>query len=574
MIRSTSAAILGPAIGGLIVVAVGPSAAYMINLVTFTASLALLVTLHADPRSAEAHVASFAGGLRYARSRPDLLGTYAVDLLAMAWAYPVVMLPFVAARYHVTYALSLLYLGLPVGALLATVTSGGPTACTATGARIAAAATLWGLGIAFFGYATSLWLCFAGTWSWAGADAVSGIFRQTMWNESIAPDVRGRMAGVELISYAVGPTAGQFRAGVVTAWTTLRVSLTFGGLGCAGSVVAVSTGLRQMWRFDARTDVNVEAVRALRSGETGPSTESPYARPMAGATYLITVSGPDRVGVGAELWASLARLGDRAAAQRRRPDHDSRLPGPVRGGLGRRGTDRRGIRAALALQRVEGEGLSASVERVEPGAVGDGRRLLVTLLAPSISAEHLREVFSAIAAQGATCERIVHLADYPVDCYQLVVRGLDHAALRNDLTLVARATGIDLAVQRAGLHRRAKHLVVMDADSTLLHDEVIDLLADECGCAKEVAAVTEAAMVGEIDFAESLRRRVALLEGLPASVLDDVRARLRLAPGARTLLRTLRRLGDALAVVSGRLRRGPGAAAGRPRGGPVRGEPP
>jgi len=91
----------------------------------------------------------------------------------------------------------------------------------------------------------------------------------------------------------------------------------------------------------------------------------------------------------------------------------------------------------------------------------------------------------------------------------------------------------------------------MDADSTLLQDEVIDLLADECGCADEVAELTAAAIAGEMDFAEALRRRVALLEGLPASVLDDVRGRLRLAPGARTLLRTLRRLGYVPAVVSG-----------------------
>jgi phosphoserine phosphatase len=145
----------------------------------------------------------------------------------------------------------------------------------------------------------------------------------------------------------------------------------------------------------------------------------------------------------------------------------------------------------------------------------------------------------------------VHLATYPVDCYELVVRGSDHSALRNDLTAIAKASGLDLAVQRAGLHRRAKHLVVMDADSTLLQDEVIDLLADECGCAAEVTAITELAMSGEIDFAESLRRRVALLEGMPATVLDDVRAKLRLAPGARTLLRTLQRLGYVPAVVSG-----------------------
>ena len=98
-----------------------------------------------------------------------------------------------------------------------------------------------------------------------------------------------------------------------------------------------------------------------------------------------------------------------------------------------------------------------------------------------------RASFAPSRACGATCERIVHLASYPVDCYELVVRGRDHAALREALVDGARRTvGVDLAVQRAGLHRRAKHLVVMDADSTLLQDEVIDLLAEECGCAEEV----------------------------------------------------------------------------------------
>lgn len=272
---------------------------------------------------------------------------------------------------------------------------------------------------------------------------------------------------------------------------------------------------------------------------------------MAGPTFLVTVSGRDRVGVGAELWAALARLGGRG-----RLSDVAQIT--IRGYLvlcaevtGDEKLTEDEVRDVLALQRVEGDGLSASVEKVAAGQIGDGRRLLVTLLAPAISAAQLHGVFAAIARQGATCERIVHLAGYPVDCYELVVRGSDHAALRAELTLVAQTTGLDLAVQRAGLHRRAKHLVVMDADSTLFQDEVIDLLADECGCAQEVAEITEAAMSGEIDFAESLRRRVALLEGLPASVLDDVRDRLRLAPGARTLLRTLSRLGYVPAVVSG-----------------------
>jgi phosphoserine phosphatase len=145
----------------------------------------------------------------------------------------------------------------------------------------------------------------------------------------------------------------------------------------------------------------------------------------------------------------------------------------------------------------------------------------------------------------------VHLASYPVDCYELVVRGPNHTTLREALTHSASELGLDLAVQRAGLHRRAKHLVVMDADSTLLQDEVIDLLAQAWGCVEQVSVITERAMAGEIDFAESLRQRVALLKGMPASVLVDVRAKLRLTPGARTLLRTLQRLGYVPAVVSG-----------------------
>jgi phosphoserine phosphatase len=110
---------------------------------------------------------------------------------------------------------------------------------------------------------------------------------------------------------------------------------------------------------------------------------------------------------------------------------------------------------------------------------------------------------------------------------------------------------LDVALQREGLHRRAKHLVVMDADSTLLQDEVIDLLAEACGCHEQVKAITERAMAGELDFAQSLRARVTLLKGMKESVLDDVRAKVRFTPGAETLVRTLLHLGYVPAVVSG-----------------------
>jgi MFS family permease len=268
-IRSTTASIIGPALGGFAAVELGPGSVYLANLVTFSLSLILLYSLRATAASmpSEGDVAALRSGLRYVMSRPDIVGTYIIDLLAMILAFPVVMLPFVAARFHETIALPLLYCGIPAGALIATLTSGWSRSVHRYGRAIVVAAALWGLGIALFGYSSSLWLVFLGLAVGGGADAISGIFRTTMWNESIPPEMRGRMAGIEMISYSLGPTAGQFRAGVMAAWTTLRFSLTFGGLACTGSVGAVALALPRLWSFDARTDSHVAEVREMRSGE-------------------------------------------------------------------------------------------------------------------------------------------------------------------------------------------------------------------------------------------------------------------------------------------------------------------
>ncbi|HEY1761742.1 MAG TPA: phosphoserine phosphatase SerB [Acidimicrobiales bacterium] len=273
---------------------------------------------------------------------------------------------------------------------------------------------------------------------------------------------------------------------------------------------------------------------------------------MSRNTFLVTVSGPDRTGVGAELFDALRDL----------ENNDVRLMDvaqiTIRGTLvlcaevsSESALTRDALVANLAKRPIATDGMSVSVAAVTPRDDVEGRRLLVTLLAPNISAGQLEGVFRAFADSKATCERIVHLASYPVDCYELIVIGPDHASLREALTMVAESSGLDLAVQRAGLHRRSKHLVVMDADSTLLQDEVIDLLGEASGRAAEITPITSAAMNGEIDFTEALRRRVSLLAGLPVSVLDEVSATLRLAPGARTLVRTLQRLGYVPAVVSG-----------------------
>ena len=180
-----------------------------------------------------------------------------------------------------------------------------------------------------------------------------------------------------------------------------------------------------------------------------------------------------------------------------------------------------------------------------------GGRLLVTVLGSPLRPAALSAVTKCISAEGANIDRIVRTAAYPVTAVELTVGGAEQSVLRTRLAQVAVAEGVDVAVQPAELRGRGTHLVVMDVDSTLIQDEVIELIAAHAGRLSEVQTITQAAMRGELDFAESLHARVAQLAGLPASVLDDVRASVRLTPGARTLCRTLTRLGYRIAVVSG-----------------------
>jgi phosphoserine phosphatase len=177
--------------------------------------------------------------------------------------------------------------------------------------------------------------------------------------------------------------------------------------------------------------------------------------------------------------------------------------------------------------------------------------LHVTVLGSPLLPGTIAAIAGRIAAGGANIDRIGRLAHRPVTCIEFDVSGADPAALRTALARESVSLAVDIAVQPGGLHRRAMRLIVMDVDSTLLQQEVIDLLAARAGCAVEVAAITGAAMRGEVGFAEALARRVRLLAGLDATVLDEVAGELRLAPGARTLIRTLRRLGYRCGIVSG-----------------------
>jgi phosphoserine phosphatase len=201
------------------------------------------------------------------------------------------------------------------------------------------------------------------------------------------------------------------------------------------------------------------------------------------------------------------------------------------------------------------EGIEVAVTSFVPSELQTGpaheAAQLVTVLAPALDAPTLAEVCGAVTDSGGNIARIGRLATYPVVSYELEVDGAEPEGLRRRLGAVAARRSVDVAVQRAGLHRRAKHLIVLDADSTLIRHEVIDLLAQRAGRHEEVAAITAAAMAGGLDFRESLARRLSLVAGLPEEALEAVAGELVLTPGARTLVRTLRRLGYVTAVVSG-----------------------
>lgn len=197
------------------------------------------------------------------------------------------------------------------------------------------------------------------------------------------------------------------------------------------------------------------------------------------------------------------------------------------------------------------EGLKIDFEHVARESKRAGRpRQAVTVLG-AVTADALAAVATAIATAGGNIDRVVRLATEPVVAYEFVVITDDVTPLQSALGEVTATHGVDVAVQAHGLERRAKRLVVLDVDSTLIRDEVIELLAAEVGVADQVVGITERAMAGELDFEGSLRERVRLLKGVDAAAIDRARQRIRLTPGARTFVRTLKRLGFAVAIVSG-----------------------
>ncbi|WP_370188774.1 phosphoserine phosphatase SerB [Aeromicrobium sp.] len=268
---------------------------------------------------------------------------------------------------------------------------------------------------------------------------------------------------------------------------------------------------------------------------------------LTSPTLLLTLTGPDRSGVSTRLFASLEPFEVEVV------DVEQLV---VRGRL---------VLSVLVSLPEDVDALEAAVRatatelgmevEVEHG-VGDNRprrvgRSQVTLLGHPLRPAAMTALTSRIKAAGGNIDRILRLARYPVTALRLEVSGADPDVLQVELAAAAFEHGVDVAVEERGILRHAQRLVVMDVDSTLIQGEVIEMLAEHAGCADEVAAVTESAMRGEIDFEESLRQRVARLEGVPASALDDVYAALEYTPGARTMVRSLKRLGYRFALVSG-----------------------
>lgn len=256
-VRWQVGAIVGPAIGGVIIATGGVESAYAIDLATFLLSLVLLSRLRPVPARPDAEKPSLAGiaeGLRYAASRQDLMGTYVVDLVAMFFAFPLALFPFWADKLGGPTSLGLLYSAGTVGALIATLTSGWVSRYRYHGRAIIIAAFVWGIGIALAGLLDNLvWVLFFLALA-GGADMVSGLMRTTIWNQTIPDELRGRLAGIEMLSYLIGPMGGQMRAGFMASWMGLRAAIVGGGILCMAGVVAVASAFPKLRSYDVETN--------------------------------------------------------------------------------------------------------------------------------------------------------------------------------------------------------------------------------------------------------------------------------------------------------------------------------
>ncbi|ASY18258.1 major facilitator superfamily protein [Candidatus Planktophila versatilis] len=254
--------IVGPTVGGIIFSTFSISAGFAVDMATYVVALVFLARVRSMPSSKEAKKPSLAAlldGVKYAFSRQDLIGTYIIDLAAMTLAMPMALYPFWADQLNAPWALGMFYSAITVGSVLVTVTSGWTTRYRFHGRAVILAAIGWGLAIAVAGLSTSLVLVLLFLTIAGAFDMISALFRANIWNQTIPDHFRGRLAGIELLSYSVGPLAGQLRAATIASATSLSFSVTSGGILCAIVVAFLAFFLPKMWKYDVET--NEFAVR-------------------------------------------------------------------------------------------------------------------------------------------------------------------------------------------------------------------------------------------------------------------------------------------------------------------------
>ncbi|MFE2511724.1 MFS transporter [Streptomyces naganishii] len=267
-LRWTVGGVTGPAAAGVVVAYAGLASAYAADLATFAVSVVLVVRIAAQPAAHEAvkpSLRAIAEGARYAWGRKELLGTYVVDLAAMFLAMPLAVLPFLADELGAPWSLGLMYASVPLGSLLVSLTSGWTSRVHRHGRMVVLAALLWGLAVGAAGAVGNVWLVLLFLTVAGGCDMVSGIFRGALWNQTIPDELRGRLAGIELLSYSVGPQLGQVRSGGVAAWWGVRASVWSGGLLCAGAVGLLALCLPGLMTYDVRTNAHAARLREQRA---------------------------------------------------------------------------------------------------------------------------------------------------------------------------------------------------------------------------------------------------------------------------------------------------------------------
>jgi MFS family permease len=250
-VGTTTSMVAGPALAGVLIAASGVRTLYAIDVGTFAFSLVMLWRMKAVPPPADAErvsVARVAEGLRYARSRPDLLGTYAIDIAAMFFAMPESLFPQLATHLGGPTALGLLFTAPAAGALVVSTTSGWVRHMSRKGVGLIFAAGGWGLAIVVLGLVDRLWLAVAALFVAGAMDMVSGLMRQSIWNQTIPDSLRGRLAGVEMLSYVTGPLLGNFEGGVAEAVVGLRPAIAAGGVACVVATVALAAAIPALWR--------------------------------------------------------------------------------------------------------------------------------------------------------------------------------------------------------------------------------------------------------------------------------------------------------------------------------------